>query len=170
MKTKIFVLAVSALLAQGAFAAKTKAPVSAVTRDDFTRLAANVRAEMQPKGRYAEVGGKERSRVDALLDEMAVLFARSGEVANMRQSEKVALFNAQEEVNGILLKRDAERLICVTESRSGTHFKNTTCKTAREIDEEGKNSRGWFANSSMRIGSQMVDPEFAAKAPGIRYK
>lgn len=158
MKPQIIAMALFAVFAQSALAANTKAPANAATRDDFSRVAGSIRSEMAPKGRYAEVAGVERSRVEARLDEMAKLFAKSSEVAGMTQSDKVALFNAQEEVNGILLKRDGDRLVCVTEARSGTHLKNTNCKTAREIAADRDGAQNWYRNGVMHGGVQCSIP------------
>jgi len=154
MKTQSMVAMLLSVVAQCAFAAADKAPIQATTPGDFAKIVANVRAEMTPTGRYAEVAGVERSRVNERLDEMTALFTKDGEVSQMNQADKVALFNAQEEVNGILLKRDGDRLVCKTEARSGTHFKNTTCKTAREIAADREGAQKWFGNSLPRAGLQ----------------
>ena len=151
MKTHFFVAALFSVIAPGAFAAAGKAPIQATNQTDFAKVVANVRAEMEADGRYAEVAGVERSRVNERLDDMTALFAKNGDVAQMNQADKVALFNAQEEVNGILLKRDGDRLVCKTEARSGTHFKNTTCKTAREIAADRDGAQGWYRNSTMHL-------------------
>jgi len=154
MKSPFLAALLLSAVCQCAFAATGKAPIQATSQNDFAKVVASVRAEMAPKGRYAEVAGVERSRVNARLDEMTALFAKDGDVSQMGQADKVALFNAQEEVNGILLKRDGDRLVCKTEARSGTHFKNTTCKTAREIAIDQENAQKWYANSLPRNGVQ----------------
>lgn len=156
MKTQFFVATMFSVVAQCAFAAADKAPIQAISQNDFAKIVANVRAEMAPTGRYAEVAGVERARVNARLDEMNALFAKDGDVAQMNQADKVALFNAQEEVNGILLKRDGDRLICKTEARSGTHFKNTTCKSAREIARDRDGAQDWYRNDVMKGRLQCV--------------
>ena len=143
MKTQSFVAVLLSVIAQCALAAGDKAPIQATNQTDFAKVVANVRAEMEADGRYAEVAGTERSRVNARLDEMTALFAKNGDVAQMNQADKVALFNAQEEVNGILLKRDGDRLICVNEARSGTHFKNVKCRTAREVERTRDGAQDW---------------------------
>jgi len=143
MKLGLCFLLLLLLVSQCAFAATDKAPIQAVNRDDFAKIVVQVRSEMNADGRYAEVAGAERSRVNARLDEMTALFAKDSDVSQMGQADKVALFNAQEEVNGILLKRDGDRLICKNEARSGTHFKNTTCKTAREVAKDRDGAQDW---------------------------
>ena len=165
MKTQSMVAMLLSIVAQCAFAAADKAPIQATTASDFNKIVANVRAEMAPTGRYAEVAGVERSRVNERLDEMIALLAKDGDVSQMKQADKVALFNAQEEVNGILLKRDGERLICKTEARSGTHFKNTTCKTARAIADDREGAQKWYANSSPRNGVQCIHTPSPGSGP-----
>lgn len=142
-----------------AWTAQAQAPVNAANGDQFSRVVADIKAQMSPSGRYAEVNNLERERVDDRLAQMTAIFAKSGDVEHMDKADKIAFFNAQEEVNGILLKRDGDRLVCVTEARSGTHFKNTTCKSAREIAADRESAQNWYRNGVMHGGMQC--------APGV---
>lgn len=151
MSSKIFAACLLVAFSANAFAEKTKPPVNATTKDEFTRVVAQIHGEMAPSGRYAEVSGPERERVDSRLADMTAIFAKYGDVASMSKQDKVVFFNAQEEVNGILLKRDGDRLICVNEARSGTHFKNTKCRTAREVEADRREGQKWYQDATMRL-------------------
>jgi len=137
------------LAAQGAFAAKTEPPIKATDKVAFEKVVAQIRAEMKPEGRYEELTASERKSVDAGLDSMSQLFDKTPDVASMNDDDKRAMFNAQETVNAALLKRDGDRLICVKEARSGTHFKTTKCRTAREIERDRRGSQEWMQNTTM---------------------
>jgi len=135
--------------AQGVFAAKTQPPINAGDKNAFEKTVTEIRSEMTPDGRYAELTAAERKSVDAGIDSMSKLFDKTPEIANMSEEDKRAMFNAQEMVNAALLKRDGDRLICVKEARSGTHFKTTTCRTAREIARDRRGGQEWMQNTTL---------------------
>ncbi|HKE48536.1 MAG TPA: hypothetical protein VKB52_10765 [Rhodanobacteraceae bacterium] len=109
--------------------------VKADTKEAFETLAAGVRKEMQPGGKYEYIKPDEAKTVDKKLDEMDKLFIEKGTVAAMREEEKIALFNAQETVNSILTLRDRDRVICKKEAPVGSHIPVTTCHTyAQEVE------------------------------------
>jgi hypothetical protein len=103
--------------------------IKADTKEAYAAVAADVRSEMEGGGRYEYVKPDERKTVDAKLTEMSALFEQSGSVANMKEDQKIALFNAQETVNSILTKRDRDRVICKKEAPIGSHIPVTTCHT-----------------------------------------
>ncbi len=139
---KVIVVALLALVAPLAFAASKGAQeryneaVKAETADQFAAVVAAVRAEMREGGRYEFVQAPEKAEVDRGLAAMEQLFATNGgQVANMSQDDKVALFNAQESVNAILTRRDADRVICENRKPIGSNIPKTTCHTYRQQEE-----------------------------------
>ena len=139
------VVFVAAALASGSSWAAEKAQpaVKADTKEAFVEAASKAREQMKEGGRYSRVSADERSKVDARLDEMGHLFDERGSVAQMSDDEKVRLFNAQEEINSILAKKDNDRLICRNEAPIGSHLPVKTCKTVGEIERQRKaDSRG----------------------------
>jgi hypothetical protein len=102
---------------------------NADSKERFEAVAADVRKEMEPGGRYQYVKPKERTQVDGALAEMGSLFAANPTVASMNQDTKIKLFNAQEVVNSILQQRDGERVICKKEAPLGSHIPITSCHT-----------------------------------------
>jgi hypothetical protein len=77
-------------------------PVLADTPDKFAEQTQRIRADMQTGGRYEYTGASDKKKVDALLELMANLLQRAGSVDAMNHDTRITLFNAQEEVNGIL--------------------------------------------------------------------
>jgi len=107
-------------------------PVTADTPATFAQQAAWIEQEMQPDGRYEFTKPADRQRVKVLLAQMSNLLERSGSVAAMDQSARLALFNDQEEVNGLLKHNDADRLVCESRQPIGSHIPVTHCHTYRQ--------------------------------------
>jgi len=135
---------VFAVAAQCASAAKTPPPLHAENKADFDKVVVQIRSEMQTNGRFGKLSDKEREGVEGDLRQMSDLFDKTPELNAMSDGDKRALFNAQEAANATLLKRDGDRLICVNEARSGTHFKSTTCRTVRDIERDREGSHDWM--------------------------
>lgn len=115
--------------------------LNADTQEKFQAVSDGVRKEMQPGGRYEYVRPEERVTIEHSLGEMDALFAQSGGVANMKQDEKVRLFNAQEVVNSILTRRDSERVICKDEPKLGSHIRTTSCHTYGQEEEARRGTK-----------------------------
>ncbi len=101
----------------------------------FAPQAAEVRKEMAPGGRFADVSPEERARVEADLDRIARLLQPTPTRSRLNDRELVDVANAQERINAILTKNDGDRLICKLEPRTGTRFKSKVCLTQREWTE-----------------------------------
>ncbi|MEO6689502.1 MAG: hypothetical protein ABIS07_16780 [Dokdonella sp.] len=131
-----------AFFAFGAAAAaeKPKEIVKADTREAFEAVAASVRKEMETDGRYAYVKADERTKVEASLAEMDVLFVDNGSVDKMDKATQVKLFNAQEVVNSILTLRDRDRLICERGAPTGSRIVSTNCRTYGSLEAARQDS------------------------------
>ena len=108
-------------------------PLVAQTLNSFEQDSARIRKEMQPGGKYGYISNSERSRVEARLGDMQKLLSEHPNAADLGPSDKVALFNAQEEINGILDHNDNNRLVCEHTLPVGSHIPVTTCHTYAEI-------------------------------------
>jgi hypothetical protein len=115
-------------------ASKTETILKADNAAEFSTVAAAVKQEMLPGGRFEFVDDKERDTVSTRLVDMQSLFNKHGAVAQMDMQTKVQLFNDQEAVNAILTHRDDERLICENTAQLGSHIPRTTCITYRESE------------------------------------
>lgn len=108
-------------------------PLIARTLNSFEQDATRIRKDMQPGGQYGYISNLEKSRVEASLATMQNLLTANKDEASMRESDKVALLNAQEEINGILEHNDSNRLVCEHVAPVGSHRPVTTCHTYAEI-------------------------------------
>jgi hypothetical protein len=102
---------------------------NADTKEKFQTVAANIRKEMNDGGRYEYVTPKEHATIEQKLGEIETLFTQYDSIANMKQDQKVQLFNAQDTVNSILTHRDRDRVICKNEAPLGSHIPVTSCHT-----------------------------------------
>lgn len=138
-----FVLFAAALIAPTAFAAESKVnnkPVVAQTLEAFNQESAKIREQMQPGGIYDHIKSADKSRVEGRLDVMQRLLQAHASQNDMPQNDKIALANAQEEVNGILSHNDNNRLVCESRAPIGSNIPVKTCRTYGEIEDNRRNS------------------------------
>jgi len=132
-------------------------PVTADTPETFAQQSAWIEQEMQPDGRYEFTKPADKQRVKVLLSQMSNLLANSGSVATMDHSTRIVMFNNQEEVNGLLKRNDANRLVCESRQPLGSHIPVTHCHTYRQIEETARNTK---------IGMQQFDLSRVCNGPG----
>ncbi len=107
--------------------------VKADTPEKFAVLVEAIRHEMAPGKRYEFLNNYNRDMVNKSLDRMADMLERAGSVEAMSQEDKTRLFSIQEEVNGVLAKNAADRLVCTHVAPTGSNIPMTQCKTVREL-------------------------------------
>ncbi len=148
MKYGSIMALVVAMLFAMPLSAKEKAEpaVNASTKDSFDAVSSWVRTQMTSGGRYSYVTAAERTTVNAKLDAMAGLFAKTPDTAQMTDAEKTQMFNDQGEINGILGKRDNDRLVCKNEIPVGSHIPVKTCETAGAIEARRRNDTQYMQN------------------------
>ncbi len=138
------VIAAAIALATPLAAKEPEKAVAADTAEKFAPLATTIRHEMEPGGRYEFIGSRDKRAVDDELDQMAALLAKSGSVAAMGDKDRLALFNAQEKVNGVLARNASDRLICTNEAPVGSHLPVKTCRTYGDIARNRADSNRQF--------------------------
>jgi hypothetical protein len=132
-------------LASGIAAAATagKRPLNAddINKEALDHQMAKVRSDMGPRGRFEFVTAAERSQVEKDLVIVEKLLEGHTSINQLTEAEKTKLFNAQEDANGILAKRDGEQLICESKPPLGSHRNQTTCQTYRERELAKQHAR-----------------------------
>jgi hypothetical protein len=131
----LLVVAASGALAADKVDEKRVGADAADTPAKFAQVIEQLHQEMAPGGRYEFIRPDDKVKVDADLQSMNAMLAKSGSVAAMSQPEKVQLFNTQEHLNGILTHSDRNRLICEHKPPIGTNIAVTSCKTVAEIEK-----------------------------------
>lgn len=137
MRNKSFWLLAAGLCLLGAGPAfaddDANAPFDLSSPQSFQQQAVSVREGMQPGGRYAFLDSQDRARVDQKIAEMGALFEQRGSIEAMSDSERVRLFNAQEEADRLLTGNNGESIKCEWTAPTGSHVPRTQCWTYREI-------------------------------------
>ena len=125
----------AALLLQAGWvcaAPEQEKPLIAHTLDSFQKDSARIHQQLQPGGQYEHTSDADKQRVETRLVDMSRLLQAHSSQAEMTETDKVALLNAQEEINGILQHNDNNRLVCEHVAPVGSHRPVTTCQTYGE--------------------------------------
>ena len=149
MQTRLSLILAAVLLQAGvACAAANEAvaekPLIASTFETFKQDSARIRKQMQPGGEYEHASATDQARVEARLGDMYKLLEAHRSQAEMAEADKVALLNAQEEINGILQHNDNNRLVCEHVAPVGSHRPVTTCMTYRELMVRQENAQKYM--------------------------
>lgn len=132
--------------------------VTAATPADFRAQADRIRASLREGGRHASTPVEQRARIDALLDALQALFDARGAGSALNESDRLQAMNAQAEVNAILARNDADRVICEFVTQTGSHRRSKQCLSVREREarraehqealREAERERGLRGNAS----------------------
>ena len=114
--------------------------VTARTKAEFAQQATQVRKELQAGGRYEFVQVTERVTVERRLSEIQSLFDAYVEGTRLQDTQLMALLNAQEEINGILTKRDGQRLVCAVTTPTGSHRTVNNCKRYSDVERSHRDN------------------------------
>ena len=174
MKTTKWLLAAtlgSVLVLQGglAFADEAQKTAKADTKEAFDLVAAAVKQEMTPGGRYEFVEGKNRDTLNQRLDDMQSLFDQYGSVDKMDQASKVRLYNDQELVDGILTKNDSNREVCTREASLGSNIPHVTCRTYGQIRRDQNGTQSALRQMQRIHGQDMEMIQSPAKGPHVSH-
>lgn len=140
--------------------------VKADNKAAFEAVAAAVRQQLEPGGRWQYTSKLEKEQVNQHLDDMQALFDRLGTVAQMGDAAKARLFNDQEAVNEILTKRDDQHMICTEETPTGSHIPKRICRTYGAIRREQDNARWGLDTLQNRNASRATAGDNGLKSPG----
>ena len=116
-------------------------PVIADTPDKFAEQTQRIHEDMQTGGRYEFTSPSDKQKVDRLLGQMANLLQGAGSVDAMNHDARIALFNTQEEINGILKHNDSNRLVCESRAPIGSNILKTVCHTYGQIEATARNTK-----------------------------
>jgi len=154
MQTRLSLI-FAVLLLQAGFACAAangtaEKPLVARTFETFKQDSARIRQQMRPGGVYEHASPSEQERVEAQLGTMYKLLEAHSAEAQMGETDKVALLNAQEEINGILQHNDNNRLVCEHVAPVGSHRPVTTCQTYGELMARQQNAQKDLLDRSRR--------------------
>lgn len=169
MKTCTWIVAMAfaaAFMCAGSTWAADTGTVKADNKAAFEAVAAAVRQQLEPGGRWQYASKLEKEQVSQHLDDMQALFDQFGTVAQMSDTAKARLFNDQETVNEILTKRDDQHMVCTEEMPTGSHIPKRICRTYGEIRREQNNARWGLDTLQNRNGNRGTAGDNGLKPPG----
>jgi hypothetical protein len=148
MQTRLSLILAALLLQAGVACAAAnetaEKPLVARTFEAFKQDSARIRQQLRPGGVYEHTSPTEQERVEAQLGTMYKLLEAHSAQAEMSESDKIALLNAQEEINGILQHNDNNRLVCEHVAPVGSHRPVTTCITYGEMMLRQQNAQKYI--------------------------
>lgn len=119
-----------------------------LNRADFVEQAEAVRDGMAPDGPYAHVRPRQRAAIERDLEMMAGLLADHESARQMPPDDLVALYNAQERINAVLLQREQQRQKCERRRVVGSNIPQTVCES---YGEWKRAQRQFGENEKMRL-------------------
>ncbi|HZX90093.1 MAG TPA: hypothetical protein VFE67_05580 [Rudaea sp.] len=133
---KLFCAIVCLLLSAAAYADDQviEKPLVAQSLAGFDQEATEIRAGMHEGGRYEFLKADDKSKIEARLNSMHALLEKHASQNDLNSADKIALVNAQEEVNAILKHNDSNRLVCESRAPIGSHLPVKTCRTFGDIE------------------------------------
>jgi len=127
------------LLVTAAYAADDRViekPLIAQTLDGFHKESGEIRDQMRPGGRYEFLKNDERGKIEARFGTMQGILQKHADQNDLSGNDKIALLNAQEEINSILKHNDTNRLVCESRAPLGSNLPVKTCRTYGEVERE----------------------------------
>ena len=123
-----------------------RTPVNADTPEKMKAVIGTIESEFSPGGRYEFLSASDHAALNALFFQMMTMLEKSTPAA-MPERDRVALFNVQEKVNGLLTHSDRNRLVCEHSASLGTHIQSNTCHTVAEIELRRKNDHDFMVDN-----------------------
>jgi hypothetical protein len=138
-----------------------KKPVNtADTPEKLQAVIDSIHAEMAQDKRYEFINPSQRRDVDADFAKMMSLLAKAGTASALKESDRVALFNAQEHANGILTHSDRNRLVCERTLKMGSNLPENRCSTVADIERNRANSQKFMLDRSTDRNKTAAEYDF----------
>lgn len=115
---------------------------------------AGLLAELEPGGRYGHLPETSRRDAREALLRMQRRIDAAGGADRLSKKARIAVFNDQELVNGILTGADPkDRLVCRHERRTGSHLEQGACLTVAERQQATEHARDAFRDMPPQGGN-----------------
>lgn len=97
--------------------------------------------ELARQGQYGRLGRGAMQRLQSTRDRMHALLEGRATAMELAPRDRIALYNAQETMRGILREDDADRIVCRRETATGSRIATTECLTVAERRERARVAR-----------------------------
>lgn len=119
-------LLLALLLATGTARAEEGGTVSVSAYLDYLDLVREGFVEGDPR----QLTDREQRRFDSAHRDIERLLDGKESIDELRGTQRVALYNAQERINALLTGGEADQLVCRREAETGSRFRETRCVSA----------------------------------------
>jgi hypothetical protein len=100
---------------------------------------------------YSEIEATDREKVKAALARIATVLDQAGGVEQLKEQQKLEVFNDQELVNNILTKAGEDsRLVCKRTKKTGSHMSSNQCMTVAARNRAAEESQDMLRRSPPR--------------------
>lgn len=107
-------------------------------------------------GKYSRFSPEATAQLKRAQDLVFRLLGDANSIDHLDANQRVALFNAIEEVGAIINDNEADRLICVRSMKIGTKLRETRCATVAERRSAREDGKDWLGDPrvcTMRDGT-----------------
>lgn len=122
--------------------------VNAGTKEDLEATMAAVNKQMQPGGIFQYTSPSDRNIVNSHLNDMLNLLTQHGSFKQMNSTAQDRMMQDQNTINELLARNDSNRLVCTTETPTGTHFPQKVCRTYGQMQMQREAARNMLRNSN----------------------
>jgi hypothetical protein len=120
-------------------AAKADAQAEEISSDTDKYLAELDDAiKLAKQGQYGKLPRGSSDRLDALRGTIGELLAGGQDPRALAPDQRLALFNAHQEIESIIKKNDKSRMVCTRETEVGSRVAKTSCMSIGEREERAR--------------------------------
>lgn len=112
------------------------------TTASLSEQRAGIEGAIKDSEDYVELRSSDRKQVSDALDRMAAQLETAGSLAALTESERKAVLEQQEEINGILKTAHGDsRMVCTREKEMGSNFRRSVCLTVAQRRRQADGAR-----------------------------
>ena len=93
---------------------------------------------MAKEGQYGKLKRGSEARLTEARQVIGNLLQNVSDPRELKPEQRIALFNAHEEINAIINKQDKGRVVCTRERKTGSRLSTTECLTVGEREERAR--------------------------------
>jgi hypothetical protein len=93
---------------------------------------------MAKEGQYGKLARGSEARLTEARQVIGNLLQNVSDPRELKPDQRIALFNAHEEINAIINKQDKSRVVCTRERKTGSRLSTTECLTVGEREERAR--------------------------------
>ena len=133
---RLFALVFAGLLCCGNALADNQAqPIVVKDVAKFLDYQRDLRGDMQRGSKFKHVDGSSKRRVFAAQDQLFALLQGKNSIDELKDDQRVAVYNAQAEITAVLTDAELDRPVCKREKPIGSNMMKTVCITKRDRQE-----------------------------------